>query len=72
VIARIDTAVRAIVDVLEGSTISVADGLATHGLPETDGFYAWWASEQVLRRVPPYPHRVEALRLLYVGIAPGA
>jgi len=66
-----DLPVHAIIDALQGPTVSVAKALAPGGIPNMDGFYAWWASEKVLPMVPAYPHPSEALRLLYIGIAPG-
>jgi hypothetical protein len=56
---------------LQGPTASTAVALADGGLPLTAGFYAWWAPRQVLEQVPVYPHPLEDVRLLYVGIAPG-
>lgn len=43
------------------------------GLPEADGFYAWWLVPGTLPGVPPQPHPRDDtdFDLLYVGIAPG-
>lgn len=56
---------------LKGPTASIKQAMATAGLPSADGFYAWWAPTELLKNVPAHPHPVEAVRLLYIGIAPG-
>lgn len=66
-----ELSVPAIIHKLQGPTVSVAEALAQGVIPAAEGFYAWWASAEILPMVPIYPHPSEPWRLLYIGVAPG-
>jgi hypothetical protein len=60
----------AIAELQRPPVFTIPEVTAPDGAPVAPGLYAWWTGRGAIPSVPASPHPVEALDLLYVGIAP--